>query len=427
MTTERGARSRAALFPTIGRDRIEVLDALRGFALFGVIVVNMSVDTIWSEEFVTGTPSPVDDIIASGLSMLGAGKFLTIFTFLFGLGVFMQIERCIERGTGPAPLLTRRLLVLLAVGLMHLLLIGWTDILHVYAVLGLVLLAAHRLGARALLVSAVAIMVLNVGEPKPLIVMAGARVADPVRTASAPAKLDPPVSDSPSTKTSADDSSARVVRVYAQGTYGEILRENVRDFLDYLRSFAPRWWFGSLLPVMLLGAYVARRRILEDLETHVRLLRLVFGWGLALGLAGSALTLLRETLWEEAALPFYARQLAAASEYVGIRALGFAYASGFVLAARSGYVRKWFAPLAAVGRTAFSNYLLQTVVAVVLFFGVGFGLYGRVNPVLGALIAVVTFMAQSAGSVWWLSRFRYGPAEWVWRSLSYARLQPLRC
>ena len=200
-----------------------------GFALFGVIAVNLSVDTIWSEELVTGTPSPVDDIIASGLSMLGAGKFLTIFTFLFGLGVFMQIQRCKERGTRHAPLLTRRLLVLLAVGLMHYLLIGWTDILHVYAVLGLVLLVAHRFSARALLVTAVAIMVLNVGEPKPLIVMAGARVADAVRHTPAPAELDLPVSDSPSTKTSADDSSARVVRVYAQGTYGEILRENVRD------------------------------------------------------------------------------------------------------------------------------------------------------------------------------------------------------
>lgn len=426
MTTERAAESSAKILPTVRRDRIEVLDALRGFALFGVIVVNMSVDTIWSDELVTRTKSPMDDVVASGLSMLGAGKFLTIFTFLFGLGVFMQIQRCKERGTAHTPLLTRRLLVLLAVGLMHYLLIGWTDILHVYAVLGLVLLVVHRFSARALLVTAVAIMVLNVGEPKPLIIMAGARVAESVRDTPAPNQPNPPLPDSPTAKATEGDETARVIRVYAEGTYPDILRENVRDFRGYIRSFAPRWWFGSLLPIMLLGAYIARRRILEDLETHLRLLRLVFGWGLALGLAGSALTLLRESLWGEADLPFYARQLAAASEYVGIRALGFAYASGFVLAARSGYVHKWFAPLAAVGRTAFTNYLLQTVVAVILFFGVGFGLYGRVNPVLGSLTAVVTFAAQSAGSVWWLSRFRYGPAEWVWRSLTYGRLQPLR-
>ena len=425
MTAERIAKSLAASSQTIGRERIEVLDALRGFALFGVVVVNMSVDTIWSEEHVTGTRSPADDIIASGLTMLGAGKFLTIFTFL-GLGVFMQIERCKERGTKHAPLLTRRLLVLLVVGLMHYLLVGWTDILHVYAVLGLVLLVIHRFSARALLVTAVAIMVLNVGEPKPLIIMAGEQIADAVRHTPTPAEPELPAPDSPSNKTTADDSLARVVWVYSHGTYGDILEENVRDVFDYLGSFALRWWFGSLLPVMLLGAYIARRRILEHPETHLRFLQLVFGWGLALGLAGSALALLRETLWEEVDVPFYARQLAAASEYVGIRALGFVYASGFVLAARYEWVRNWSAPLAAVGRTAFSNYLLQTVVAVVLFFGVGFGLYGRVNPVLGALIAVVTFAAQSAASVWWLSRFRYGPAEWIWRSLSYARLQPLR-
>jgi len=428
MTAERRATVPGAIVPTTGRDRIEVLDALRGFALFGVVVVNMSIDTIWSDALVAGTASPVDDVLASGLTMLGAGKFLTIFTLLFGLGVFMQIQRCEERGIRHAPLLVRRLLVLLTVGLMHYMLIGWTDILHVYAVLGLILLAAHRWRARALLVTAVAIMALNVGEPKPLILTAGARAARAVRSAAPPAGPDLPAPDAAPAGEGEeeDDEVARAIRVFAHGTYREILSENARDFRDYLRTFAPRWWFGSLLPVMLLGAWAARRRILERVDAHLRLLRLVLGWGLVLGLGGSALTQLRETLWADDALPFWARQLAAASDYVGIRALGFAYASGFVLVARRGYLHRWFGPLAAVGRTAFSNYLLQTVAAVVLFFGVGFGLYGRVNPLVGALIAVVTFAAQSAGSVWWLSRFRYGPAEWAWRSLTYGRLQPLR-
>jgi uncharacterized protein len=426
LTAGRAPGNTAAILPTVGPARIEVLDALRGFALFGVVVINMSVDTVWSDELVARTTSLTDDAIAATLTTLGAGRFLTIFTFLFGVGVFMQIQRCKERGARHLPLLMRRLLVLLAIGLMHYVLIGWTDILHVYAVLGMVLLGVHRLSSRALLLTAIAIMVLNVGEPRPLIVMAGARVVDSVREASPPAGPNLSARDAPSAVTTEDDDTARIVRVYTRGSYGDILRENVRDFLDYLRFFAARWWFGSLLPVMLLGAFIARRQILEDVDTHLLFLRRVFGWSLALGLGGSALTLLSDTVWADRALPFYAQQLAAASEYVGIRALGFAYASGFVLAFRNTQVSRLMAPLAAVGRTAFSNYLLQTAVAVTLFFGVGFGLYGRLSLVLGALIAVVTFTLQIVGSVWWLSRFRYGPAEWVWRSVSYGRLQPMR-
>ena len=426
MTTQSAVASSGAVAPTTGRDRIEMLDALRGFALFGVVVVNMSVDTIWSHEFVSRTKSQVDDLIATSLVTLGAGKFLTIFTLLFGLGLFMQIQRCEERGIAPTPLLSRRLLILLALGLAHYLLIGWTDILHVYAVLGFVLLAAHRFSARALLVTAVATMLLNVGEPKPLIIMAGEQIVTAGRDAPPPAGPDLPVSAARPAQEAEDDVTARAIRVFGQGTYGDILRENGRDLIDYLLFFAPRWWFGSLLPIMLLGAYFARRQILEHLDKHLRLLRLIFSWGLVLGLSGSILTLVRDTLWADNDLPFSARQLLAASEYVGIRALGFAYASGFVLAARQGRVDRLLVPLAAVGRTALTNYLLQTVVAVVLFFSGGFGLYGRVSPVLGIVIATITFTAQGLASVWWLSRYRYGPAEWAWRSLTYGRLQPMR-
>ncbi len=415
-----------ALNPTVGTERIEILDVLRGFALFGVVVVNMSVDWSWSDSFVAQTPQRADDVIAHLLKVLGRGKLLTVFSFLFGLGVMMQMRRIAARGARHVPLMLRRLSVLLLIGLMHYLLIGWTDILHAYAVLGMLLLCFHRCTARTLLVSAVAIVALNVGQPKPLLVMAGEKVLVTVRgeTTGADTELRQPDQESLGGQEE-EESLERVYRVYANGSYSDILKANALDFAGYVRHFALRWWLGSLFPLLLLGAFAARTRILENVEHHIGLLRKVFWWGLGLGLAGSSLTLLGETLWKNESLSFHTLQFKHLVDVIGIRALGLAYASGIVLLFQN---RKWrgrLAPLAAVGRTAFSNYLLQTVPAVALFYSVGLGLYGKVSPVLGASLAVLIFLVQVKISAWWLARFSFGPAEWLWRSLTYGKLQQM--
>jgi uncharacterized protein len=413
-----------AINPTVGIERIEILDVLRGFALFGVVVVNMSVDWSWSDSLVTQTPGPADDIITHLLKVFGTGKFITIFSFLFGLGIAMQMQRIAARGARYFPIMLRRLLVLLLIGLMHYLLIGWTDILHAYAVLGILLLFFHRCRAKALLIAAVAIMLLNVGQPRPLLVMAGEKALTSLRGEPNGSQSNIRENGQEALGTEEEgESLQQVYRIYATGSYRDILNANVRDFSDYMRNFAVRWWLGSLFPLLLLGAYVARRRILENVEDHLVLLRNVFWWGLALGLAGSSLTLLGETLFRNETLPFQVRQLKSLSDLIGIRALGFAYASGTVLLFQN---RKWkerLAPLAAVGRTAFTNYLLQTVAAVALFYGVGLGLYGKVSPVLGASLAVLIFAVQIRVSTWWLTKFRFGPVEWLWRSLTYGQLQ----
>ncbi len=311
---------------------------------------------------------------------------------------------------------------------MHYLLIGWTDILHVYAVLGIVILFFHRSSANTLMITAMSIMVLNIGHPKPLFIMAGEKVISSLRT-------EPAARDDPNTQENRqelkgtneeDEELKQTIRVYATGSYKEILDENLHDFAGYIRNFAPRWWLGSLFPLLLLGAYVARRGILENVEDHLLLLHRVLWWGLAIGLCGCTLTLLGDTLLRDHTLPFYVKQFKSLSDIIGIRALGFSYASGLILLLRNLKWRQRLAPLAAVGRTAFTNYLLQTVAAVALFFSVGLGLYGQVSPAFGAFLAIAFFAFQILFSVWWLKKFRFGPGEWLWRSLSYGQLQRMR-
>jgi uncharacterized protein len=113
-----------------------------------------------------------------------------------------------------------------------------------------------------------------------------------------------------------------------------------------------------------------------------------------------------------------------ALNFVSAPALGFGYAAALMLLYRREVWRARLSPLAAVGRMALTNYLLQTLIGTTIFYGYGLGLYGRVGPALCLAIAVGIFLVQIPLSVWWLGRFRFGPAEWVWRSLTYLKPQP---
>jgi uncharacterized protein len=111
---------------------------------------------------------------------------------------------------------------------------------------------------------------------------------------------------------------------------------------------------------------------------------------------------------------------------VGTPAMSLAYVCAVVLLFQRRPWQRRLLPLAAVGRMALTNYLAQSVVGVALFYGVGLGLYGKVGPTLLVALSVTTIAVQSVVSRWWLARFRFGPAEWVWRSLTYGRAQPMR-
>ena len=124
--------------------------------------------------------------------------------------------------------------------------------------------------------------------------------------------------------------------------------------------------------------------------------------------------------------PFWTILLLSLMWFVGAPALGFFYACTIVLLAEREPWKKSMAPLAAVGRLTLSNYLFQSVIHAGLFFSYGFGLYGKVGPVGGLALAVVVFTIQVFLSMWWIWRFRFGPAEWLWRSLTYGQMQPMR-
>ncbi len=125
-------------------------------------------------------------------------------------------------------------------------------------------------------------------------------------------------------------------------------------------------------------------------------------------------------------LPAWTRLLRLPTSIIGNPALACVYAIGIILLFQDAGWRRRLLPLVAVGRTALSNYLLQSVICTTIFYSYGFGLYGKVGPAAGMGLSVLIFAVQVPASEWWLRRFQFGPAEWIWRSLTYGQPQPLR-
>ena len=177
--------------------------------------------------------------------------------------------------------------------------------------------------------------------------------------------------------------------------------------------------------MFLLGLYAGRRGIFQEIPAHRALFRRILWWGLAFGVSSQlAYVALSEgaSQFEPTLGSFVANVL----HSIGGPALALSYVAAFTLLLQRSAWHQRFRPIAAVGRMALSNYLLQSLVATTLLYGYGFGLFGQVGPALGLLITIAIFLAQIPLSVWWLRHFQFGPVEWLWRSLTYLRPQALR-
>jgi uncharacterized protein len=408
--------------PVDATERIVLLDVLRGFALCGVFLSNTV--TLFSGQgflprHVHATDSALESTLDTLFGVLVNGKFLTLFTFLFGLGFSIQLTRTAERGVAIAPLYTRRLSALLLLGLVHLLCFWHGDILHLYAVLGFFLLAFRHRSDRTVLAWAAGLLI-----AVPLLVPALSRLG-PLLT------LGPEAAATLSRAARANDAELRAQTFTALST-GSFLEAQLAS-ADYV---ARTFWrpllavnVAVILGKFLLGLLAGRHALLHDVlrrrAWHHRLL----GWGLVLGGLGTGavagLQALRERGLVDPATDPWMFTMAWLHE-VGFLGLAAVYVAGLALLYQRPAWRRVLAVLAPPGRMALTNYLAQTVLGLFLFNGYGLGLMGRLptSRLLG--LALAGFAVQVALSHLWLARFRFGPVEWLWRSLTYGQPQPLR-
>lgn len=378
--------------------RLAHVDALRGFALFGILVVNIGVlafpfygagvpDPAWS--------SPLDVTVRWFVAWLFETKFYLLFSFLFGYSFTLQMAAAEHAGAAFAPRFLRRLVGLAVLGLAHAILFYQGDILVTYALLGLALLLCRRMDPGRALRRALWLIALASAA---WLILGALSLLGPA-----------PVDYGAQYKAEALAS----IQAY-RGTIGTTIAQHIKELSETV-------WFtllfvqGPFAFAMFLAGYaLGRRNALADPWRSPRALGLLCALGLLPGLAGAA-------AYATSALP----QARAVWELPGLAVglftaplLSLSYAAAFLLALRTGPGRRLGEWLAPAGRMALSNYLMQSVVCAWLFTAWGLRLYAAVSPLAAFAIAVAIFAVQMPLSAWWLRRHAYGPVEWFLRALT---------
>ena len=405
------ALNRESLGPIAPASRMVEVDMVRGFALFGVLLVNMygfGADSIaWN--------SLTDELAFAIMRVFFESKMWTLFSILFGFGFAIQLQSAHARGFRILPTYLRRLAVLFAFGAAHALLFDG-DILMLYAELGLALLIIRGLPTRMLLLLAVGFM---------LIFPLARFISD----------LDPSVESEEILNVSearAELEESQYTDVYATGTLAEVAVDNASAIpADPLEDLYTPESGLTVFGMFLIGFSIGRSGILRNISGHAASIARMRVWGLGLGLTAMAAERVLAATYGYAV--FREQQADTGVQLAGdllftfgATALALGYAAILVLTAQTPRGKAALMPLAAVGRLALTVYLTQTLMFTTLFYGYGFGQVFRLGPVAVTAWAVVFFAVQIVVCQWWLRHFRFGPVEWLWRSLTYLKWQPLR-
>jgi uncharacterized protein len=375
--------------------RLAAVDALRGFALFGVLMVNITYAAsayhgsgVTDPAFGSALDNAVRAVVAAGFE----AKFFLLFSFLFGYSFTLQLASAERGGARFVPRFLRRLGALFVIGVLHAVLLFPGDILTTYAVLGLILLAARRIRPGTAVRAAVVLLAVTAAAYLLLALTLAATGTDLVDPAVATAD------------------AARVTEALRAGP-ASVVATHLRQLPDvvFLLVFfqAP-----SALAAFLLGLAAGRRRALGDLTHHRSTLRRLQWAGFTVGLLGAAVYAHASLQHPGTAYEIFALGV----DVLTAPLLAAAYAATVLRLVDGRRGRAAVTVLAPAGRMTLTNYLAQSLVCALLFTGYGAALVGRVPPAGVAAIAVAIFAVQAAGSRWWLSRHRYGPVEWLLRA-----------
>lgn len=403
--------------PVLQNERADILDILRGLALLGVMLDNLFGFTGWG--FLTqpqreALPTwPTDAILGFVEQSFINGKFYSLFSLLFGIGFSIILIRNVQKGINPLKIFYRRLLILLIIGAGHLFLLWEGDILFLYALIGMLLPLFRKCSDKTLLTWVVVLIVspLLFDVSSILFHYKNGNILEEM------AKLIDKKTGIP-----LDDSFNQYL--YRKSDAWQHWRNwQASGFLYRYSDLLDSNRIPKVLGMFLLGFYAGRNMIYNNLENYSFLFKQLRRWGFIIGIPAALACTYFEIFGKRIPNPmglahtfFYA---------ISVVPLSLAYTSVVCLrwTNKKGNSRLRF--LAPVGRMALTNYLLQTIIGITLYYGIGFNLGGNIGPAYFIPIGLCVYALQIAYSNWWFKLFNYGPMEWIWRQLTYGKKLPL--
>ena len=393
------------------RERIAALDVVRGVAVGGILLANVTVFfgiMFLAPDQAAALPTAAVDRVAAFLEhVFVQGKFYSIFSLLFGIGFGVQLAR---GGDAAVSRFRRRLRILLAIGAAHTFLLWAGDILLLYALLGFAMPWFARRTDRSLLRWVVGLL----AAPTVLYIV-GLGVAALTGTTAQRGIATPGEGAPPEI----------MALIAAMGTGGV-----VDAFIGNLVFFVGRWVdlfvtmrFPKVLGMFVLGLWAVRHGLALNPAVHRATLVRWCGLGWAIGLPANLIGAWVFSQWPYLP-PSPMGLVAVACQAVGFPMLAIGYAATIALLVVGGH--RWVSAFAPVGKMALTNYLIHSLVCVVLSYGFGFGLWWRIGTSTAIAIALAIVAIQIPVSAWWLRRYQFGPMEWVWRRLTYRQPLPMR-
>jgi uncharacterized protein len=428
----------ASVAPVTKAARVESLDILRGVAVLGILMMNITAFGLLGQAY----DNPLADGGATGPNLAAykiinvgfEGTMRGIFSLLFGAGIVLLTERMEQAGAGimAAEVHFRRMGWMMLAGIIHWTLLLWFgEILFAYSLCGMLLFALRKLPVRVQLALAAVLLAASVAKnydhSRALVeTEAAASAASQAKTRGVELSFDQTMAVEAWAEESAhfmpDAIMAKAQRDWHSGSWWNAVKGQFDFAYEFQWTQAPRWLLTDMIPFMLIGMGLLRLGILgagRPARTYWAMLLGGYAAGLALGLRELDIIL---------ASNFSPLGFAAAGETYQFSRLAMVigHLGLLLLFIRSGALGWLQRALAAVGQMALTNYLMQTVICTLLFYGFGLGLYGQLERHQLYFVVFAIWAVELIWSPLWLARYRFGPFEWLWRSLTYWQRQPMK-
>jgi uncharacterized protein len=402
--------------------------------LLGILIVNIDFfafpGSIYFDPSSAGNLTGLNLLTWKIVMVLFESKMMAIFSMLFGAGVILMYSRADSAGRPFAAVYYRRLFWLFIIGLAHAYLLWVGDILVAYAICGLILYPLRRRSARLLIILGIAALAFG-----SLIRFGSGYSFEMLKDVTDQAESKLEAGESITAQEQAYVAQWEELRATFQASPQEIEQEIEAyrsGYLDILRFRAPQalmmqtqaflfWTLWRVSGLMLIGMALMKLEVFSArLSTRFYVILMVLGFGLGLPLAYLGMS--RSLAHDFDFIRFFRTD--SHFNYFGSVLVALGHVALIVTVYKQGWLAWLTIRLAAVGRTALSNYLLQSIICTTIFYGYGLGLFGHVDRFALQGFVLAVWSVQLIVSPIWLARFRFGPAEWLWRSLTYWRLQP---